>query len=230
MNDHYMYGMLNIGQAEVNWLDKVRHEWIKIMHPNYNEGRPEPGSLICLLPPIPQSLLDNCNVFTNRHLAIKSLFEKIGEGGIIAEVGTQEGFFARFIIENTTPSELHLFDIDFSPLERTKNVEQGDVVSFHKGMSWENLEKFPDEYFDLIYLDADHIYKGVKKDANVAIKKIKKGGFIVFNDYVLWTINEFSMYGVARALHELTIENNCEWEYIALHPYMHMDVALKRIE
>lgn len=42
---------------------------------------------------------------------------------------------------------------------------------------------FPDEYFDLVYIDADHGYHAVVQDIKVWLPKVKKGGIISGHDY-----------------------------------------------
>jgi predicted O-methyltransferase YrrM len=42
---------------------------------------------------------------------------------------------------------------------------------------------FPDEYFDFIYIDANHSYESVKLDILNCMPKIKNGGFIAGHDY-----------------------------------------------
>jgi len=43
---------------------------------------------------------------------------------------------------------------------------------------------FPDEYFDFIYIDANHKYKYVKEDISCWYPKIKKGGMMSGHDYI----------------------------------------------
>ena len=42
---------------------------------------------------------------------------------------------------------------------------------------------FPDGYFDFVYIDADHTYEMVKKDVNLWLPLVKKGGIIGGHDY-----------------------------------------------
>jgi len=42
---------------------------------------------------------------------------------------------------------------------------------------------FPDGYFDFVYIDADHTYEMVKKDIELWLPLIKKGGIIGGHDY-----------------------------------------------
>lgn len=57
--------------------------------------------------------------------------------------------------------------------------------------------KLPDNYYDLIYLDGDHSYAGVKNDIINLLPKIKSGGYIAGHDYSeIWG-------GVIKAVDEL---------------------------
>ena len=56
-----------------------------------------------------------------------------------------------------------------------------------------------DNYFDFIYIDADHSYKGVFSDYNNYERKVKPYGYIAFHDYGPWP-------GVTRLCKELNIK------------------------
>jgi hypothetical protein len=47
----------------------------------------------------------------------------------------------------------------------------------------EAAQNFPDNYFDLIYVDADHSYEGCKKDMEAWWPKVKPGKFFTGDDY-----------------------------------------------
>lgn len=50
--------------------------------------------------------------------------------------------------------------------------------------SFDAVKHFPDEYFDLIYIDADHTYEACLKDIEDWYPKVKKGKFLIGDDYV----------------------------------------------
>lgn len=56
-------------------------------------------------------------------------------------------------------------------------------IRLYRMYSDEAAKNFPDEYFDLIYIDADHSYEGVKKDLEAWWPKVKKGKFFTGDDY-----------------------------------------------
>jgi len=51
------------------------------------------------------------------------------------------------------------------------------------GTSWENHERFEEGSIDLLHIDGDHSYDGVRKDIDLFWPKMKKGGTVVFDDY-----------------------------------------------
>jgi len=137
-------------------------------------------------------------IFETRYHMIKS-FDK---HKIIAEVGVFKGDFSKFIYDNLEPKKLHLIDIfegvthsgvdDGKSMESTdlsvsyKNLEKqykGKNVILHKGVSSRILTEFDDDYFDIVYIDADHRYNAVKKDLEITYNKVKIGGIISGHDY-----------------------------------------------
>lgn len=56
-------------------------------------------------------------------------------------------------------------------------------MRLYRMMSDEAAKNFPDEYFDLIYIDGDHSYEGCKKDLEAWWPKVKKGRFFLGDDY-----------------------------------------------
>lgn len=168
----------------------------------------------------------NCRVFGDRKKAIASL----PTGGIIAEVGTQTGRFADHIFKTARPTKLHLFDLSLELFDKDMLVEPlaDGRVEIHIGDSSTQLAKFPAEHFDWLYIDGDHSYSGVKRDMAQAIRTVKRDGFLVFNDYTIWSPLEVRNYGVLKAVNELVNAGEWEFVYLALHPWGYHDVALRR--
>lgn len=121
------------------------------------------------------------------------------------------------ILYNSNPNELHLIDI-FEGVTHSGDKDgnniiilnlhesycelldkyPSEIVTIHKGYSDNVLNSFPDNYFDLIYIDADHSYESVKKDLDISYYKVKSGGIISGHDYlfnrhtdVVLAVNEF---------------------------------------
>jgi predicted O-methyltransferase YrrM len=55
-------------------------------------------------------------------------------------------------------------------------------VVFHRGYSQEILASFQDGKYDLVVIDGDHRAPGVLADANHALRILKPGGIMVFDD------------------------------------------------
>ncbi len=60
---------------------------------------------------------------------------------------------------------------------------------------------FEDESLDFVYVDADHLYEGCKRDLDAWYPKLKKGGLIIVHDY-------YCCEGVNRAVYDFVMENN----------------------
>lgn len=139
----------------------------------------------------------------------------------VAELGVFRGAFSNKIFEKIQPKELHLIDVfegitgsgdkDGNNFERIdigkeylilKNFYKNNKnVFLHKGLSYEVIKKFDNNYFDLIYIDADHSYKSVKKDLEISYLKTKNNGFISGHDY-----NPVKYEGLCKAVNEFCEE------------------------
>lgn len=66
------------------------------------------------------------------------------------------------------------------------NVETSgvkDKITIKRGYSNFEIPKFPDEFFDLIYIDGNHEPEYVLEDAVLSFRKLKKNGIMIFDDY-----------------------------------------------
>jgi hypothetical protein len=62
-------------------------------------------------------------------------------------------------------------------------IENKDKIKVRRGYSHTEVKKFDDEFFDIIYIDANHKQEYVLEDAILTFRKVKKNGIIVFDDY-----------------------------------------------
>ena len=74
-------------------------------------------------------------------------------------------------------------------------------IRYIKGNTKEVVSNFRDASFDIILIDGDHSFEGVRNDIGNYIPKLKKDGLLIFHDYGcgMWT-------GVKQACDEF--ENN----------------------
>ncbi len=159
----------------------------------------------------------------------EALLAVLPSRGVVCEVGVWEGAFSLKILDIARPRELHLIDAELHRLDRrlfAPGREAREIV-LHEGDSAERLSRFPDRYFDWIYVDADHRFEGVSRDIAAARGKVKPEGFLVFNDYIRWT-RRSTEYGVIPAVNRLIIDDRWRIAFIALSESGYNDVALSR--
>lgn len=170
--------------------------------------------------PLQPETLGNCRVFPSREHLVKTLLS----GGIGAEVGVQHGTFSRFLLDKVGPEKLHLFDMAVRLI--AKDVAEDVRTEIHGGDSSAQLGRLPDRYFDWIYVDGDHRLAGVKKDSEVALRKVKPGGLLIFNDYTPWSIGEAMPYGVMPVVNALA-NSGLSIVGLALASHGYFDIALR---
>tara|TARA_B110000967_G_scaffold123592_1_gene126199 strand:+ start:390 stop:1010 length:621 start_codon:yes stop_codon:yes gene_type:complete len=77
----------------------------------------------------------------------------------------------------------NLCDWGFVENQFLLNTRHHTNIIHHKHFSQDIHEKFEDDFFDFIYIDADHSYESVKSDLINYIPKIKDNGFVGGHDY-----------------------------------------------
>lgn len=175
--------------------------------------------------------LTEAHLANSRILPIREdILLHLPRGGVCAEIGTQTGYFAKFIMARLAPAKLHIYDLDFTPFDYPafeEAIRQG-TLELHEGDSARLLAQAPDRHFDFIYIDGDHAYAGVKRDLEQAARKIKPDGWIVCNDYAIYSPLEQMKYGVYRAVNEFCLQHDFEIIYLALQKWGYHDVALRK--
>ena len=121
----------------------------------------------------------------------------------IAEVGCQEGRTGWFLLENSSSSALDLTCVDpylvydgygyVEPFDMSeaetqartylsKFIEEGRC-HFVKKFSVDAVDEYEDDYFDLVFIDANHTYEFVKEDIDAWYPKVGKGGILAGHDW-----------------------------------------------
>jgi protein-L-isoaspartate O-methyltransferase len=214
---------MKLSPENLQWMTDTQREWHRRLQPNSTHL----GQHLFDVPErLTQAAVKDARLFADRVEALQ-FFQ---QGQTVAELGTQAGWYAQRIVETLAPRELHLFDLDFGLLEAEREeLSRLETVTLHKGDSAEMLGGLPDQYFDWIYVDGDHNIDGVKRDASVAVRKVKQDGILVFNDYTPWSIMELNDYGVMPVVNNLI--HGGEWKvvYFTFHQHMYCDIAIRRI-
>jgi hypothetical protein len=181
-------------------------------------------------PTLGQEHIAHCRMFADRLEMVRAFAEP---GTVGAEVGVWDGDFSALLLKFIAPKRLHLLDIAIREklLERFADELIGPTIMLHNGDSSTILSAFPDDHFDWIYIDGDHSYNGVKRDADVAVRKIKEDGFLFFNDYTMGDHNcqgGFFPYGVISVVNDLCLHDGFEMLGFGFHSQMYCDVTIRR--
>jgi hypothetical protein len=199
---------------------------------------------------LPDELIRNCKLVVDRFELIRRVAADLPKDLVVTELGVAFGDFSEFLLQALPIEKFYAIDLFvMDELEeiwgrRIKDVFKGKShleffkerfaedgrVEVLKGFSDQALGTLEDRMFDLIYIDADHSYDGVRKDLLVAADKIKEEGVIVLNDYAHANPNGFHAYGVPKACHEFMLEHRWELIYLGLQPSGLYDVALRRLD
>ncbi|MCE2919305.1 MAG: class I SAM-dependent methyltransferase [Roseomonas sp.] len=175
-------------------------------------------------PRIPQAQLEGCQLLTDR----VEMLRRLPQAGVVAEVGTYQGDFARVILDIMAPEKLLLADITFSLCRA--DVLADPRVERHEGLSSPFLQSCADASFDMIYVDADHGYDAVRADAAAAAPKVKPGGFLIFNDFARMIRPGFGVLGVHQAVCEFAVSSGWPVAFFCLEGEALYDIALRRPE
>lgn len=174
---------------------------------------------------LPQDYIAHCTLLSDR----TELIRRLPRQAVVAEVGTDYGNFAKQILKIAEPREFHIFDFSFGRFDRAffdNEIQSGRVI-LHKGDSSTEMSKLPEALFDWIYIDGDHSFEGVMRDIREAKRLIAPDGFLIFNDYTIYSPLERTQYGVMKAVNDLCLDEDFEIVMFALNVLGYHDVALR---
>ncbi|MDO7843702.1 class I SAM-dependent methyltransferase [Sphingomonas immobilis] len=179
----------------------------------------------------PQHFRD-ARLFCDRYELVKHIAGLAQRDGLtnprIVEIGVALGEFSKFLIDTFSPQTfvaVDLFDLHETEIiwgmptkelfggktqkeyyhDRIAADFGGDLI-VKQGFSHEQMSTLEDASFDLIYIDAGHDYESVMKDAAESLKKIKRGGYIIFNDYTMMDHLYRTPFGVVPAANEMIVD------------------------
>ena len=182
-----------------------------------------------------QKHIANLKAVPNR----EALLELLPKGGIVAEIGVDRGEFSRLILQKTQPSKLHLIDVWHSKryhsglMEEVKNKFDNEIskklVEINLGLSLDAGARFPDQYFDWVYIDTTHSYKLTRDELALYSTKVKPGGILAGHDFTRgnWTIK--FRYGVIEAVYEFCVKNDWEIIYLSMENETPASFAIRKI-
>jgi hypothetical protein len=186
----------------------------------------------------------------NRDEFLETISHYIPKDSKCIELGVYNGEFSRKMLNILKPSKLYLVDPWLSGSDKNgKNETYGNTlggmktaysgegeyqqviqgfsneinieqVIVDRNFSYDAVKNYPDDFFDLIYIDSCHLYDCVKSDLSDYLCKLKKEGIMAGHDY-----SRFDDFGVIEAVDEFVIKNNFE---LFILNEEHNDWALKR--
>lgn len=162
----------------------------------------------------------------------KKFVDTINPNGKIAEIGVWKGksiCYLGVLIKNSN-KDIKVYAIDTWKKMETENYHTNeqfendelyntflktiepisDIIIPQRGTSLEICEKFPDKYFDAVFIDACHDYECAKQDILHWLPKVKTNGILSGHD--AW------FPGVSKAIKEIlepkykvTVEEESWW-------------------
>ena len=175
-----------------------------------------------------------------KHLTNMLIDYKLHGYGV--EIGVKQGEFSKHLLEHWRCMKLYLVDPwetqDSAVYDETHHDHSTDFLTclnnikpydgkyeIVRDYSHNAYKEFKDEYFDFIYIDANHSYDAVKEDLEKWYPKLKQGGLIAGDDYT-HTAEEPNLFngytfGVKKAVDEfarihkknVSIDLTGEWYY-----------------
>jgi len=166
--------------------------------------------------------------FDNRLDMINAL---IPEHATIAEIGVFKGQFALELLKRN-PKHIYLIDCWLNAPMTSGDQDGNNVelipdsevlytalkerlkfypnVSLHRQFSTDFLPLLKDNTLDVVYIDGDHSYEGVKKDLDFSYPKVKKYGWIMGHDYEMNYAKTKHTYnfGTKQAVDEFCAKHN----------------------
>ncbi len=175
---------------------------------------------------VPGAKLSKCRVLNDRSQILKEMPDR----GVVAEIGTQTGAFAKRILDARPNVTLFTIDIDYSQFsfDILRPYIDNNQLKTIEGTSWVELAKFPNDFFSWVYLDASHFIDHVRLDLKSTKLRVEVDGYIVCNDYTVWSPFEAQPYGVLQAVNEFLLKEDFYASHFALHPFGYHDIALRR--
>lgn len=178
---------------------------------------------------LPEPIKDLQALIIERHRRIWKPFMQKYDCKKIAELGVFAGQNFRRMIEHgpEVAVAVDAWKTDKNPPRCDSGYSQVDMdkllrrfkhkivglpfVQIVREYTFDAVHKFPDEYFDLIYIDADHTYEGCKKDMEDWYFKLKSGRFFTGDDYTNRRAPRTGLvFGVVRAVDEFARQQHVQ--------------------
>lgn len=106
--------------------------------------------------------------------------------GMFSDAGLKVDYYCIDHFQGSAEHEKKNYFFEF--VENTRGIAglKGHIgLSVRVGLSVRMARKYPDFHFDIVYLDASHDYLSVKHDIEAWWPKVKNGGVLCGDDYII---------------------------------------------
>jgi predicted O-methyltransferase YrrM len=145
--------------------------------------------------------LDDSEMATLQEFAQGKIYLEIGSGVGRSAIGVSDVAERVVAVDTFSPHENWQDQLDtFTTLyDFIKNVEGRKNINFFVGYSKDVVPMLKDNFFDVIFIDANHLSEMVCIDIMVALPKLKNNGIMAFHD---WGWNTPQNKGVSHAVYQ----------------------------
>jgi hypothetical protein len=212
-----------------------------------HSSAPAPSYTPAPHPTLRDQHVDGARLYANRFDALA----EVKPNGRVAEIGVAAGDFTEAVLRVVQPERFDAIDIfqlhewptlwgrstkewfegrthrEFYESRFEREIDAG-VLHVFEGDSSAVMATRPDAYYDMIYIDGDHSFEGVLRDAEASVLKLKGDGLLIFNDYTMMDHVSASPYGIVPVVNEFCANRGWTVAYFALQHELFCDIALRR--
>ena len=140
--------------------------------------------------------------FPNMISGLKKLIDEFPSDIVMAEIGCYTGQSTKLFLDNATIKTMYCIDPWLCGYDDADGASHSDMTEVEqefdkritsnypnvhkiKKLSMDAVSDFDDGFFDIVYIDGNHLYDAVVEDINGYLPKVKNGGIICGHDY--WT-------------------------------------------
>lgn len=178
--------------------------------------------------------VENCRLLPDR----ETLLDRLPRGAVAAEIGVAAGDYTAAILRHSEPRKLHLIDLwgseRYAPAFKNvesrfaSEIDEGAVV-IDRGRSVDVLARFPDAYFDWVYIDTDHSFETTFAELKLCHRTVKARGHIAGHDYCVGNVLRSLPYGVVEACAKFCVDFGWQFEFLTMESSGNPSFALMRL-
>lgn len=145
--------------------------------------------------------IDGWASYSEQGLLLSTILSELDTSNlVIAEIGVYKGRgtamwvvelinrgiqFDYFAVDHFLGSEEHDKGIDYYSITKGNLCSIIDKITLVNNDSISQAALYEDNYFDIVYIDASHDYHAVLADVAAWLPKVKPGGIICGDDYIM---------------------------------------------